>query len=103
MFENNYCIEIIYLTYRTIVGVGGIMQIKIRQMSTDGESRSEAKVEIKEVLINEDIMHPEGESISLCFRGKNTSGILDLKSEELDGIYKAVKKRLHLIKGISKL
>ncbi|MFT4304367.1 MAG: hypothetical protein ACMXYG_07410 [Candidatus Woesearchaeota archaeon] len=79
------------------------MQLKLRQINSDGETRNEVRSEIKEIIINEDILHPESESISICFRGKNSSGIIDISPEEFDALSRAVKKRLHLIKGISKI
>ena len=48
-------------------------------------------------------MHPKKESISIGFRGKNSSGIIELKTKELEHIYNSVKKRTHLIKGFKKM
>ena len=59
--------------------------------------------EVKEVLINEDIFHPEAESVSICFRGKNSSGIVDFSPKELESILESVKSRMHLVKGLQRL
>ncbi len=79
------------------------MQIKLRKVNQDGLVRVETGGQIQEVLINEDILHPDQESISLCFRGKNSSGIVDLTPAEIDQLYETVRSRMHLIKGLRAL
>ena len=76
------------------------MNLKVRKTNQDGTVRVESGGKIKEVLINEDFLNPEGESISVCFRGINSSGIIDFSPRELEMIFNSVKNRLHLIKGI---
>jgi len=76
------------------------MNCKIRKQNGDGIVRLETSGTVREVLINEDFLHPNNESISLCFTGKHSSGIIDLSTKELDIILQAVKKRNHLIKGL---
>lgn len=75
------------------------MQVKIRKINSDGMVRLESTGDIKEVLINEDFLNPKNESISVCFKGKNSSGIVDFTPKEIEDLYKTVKTRLHLIKG----
>jgi hypothetical protein len=79
------------------------MIIKIRKQNSDGIVRVETSGEVKEVLINEDILHPDKESVSLCFRGKNSSGIVDMTPREIEILYDSVKSRMHLIKGFKML
>jgi hypothetical protein len=79
------------------------MQIKLRKLNQDGVVKVETSGQIQEVLINEDIFHPDQESISLCFRGKNSSGIIDITPAEFDKLYETVKSRMHLIKGLGAL
>lgn len=79
------------------------MQIKVRKVNQDGIVRLETSGAIQEVLINEDILHPDAESISLCFRGKNSSGIVDMTPAEIDKLYESIKNRMHLIKGLRRL
>ena len=69
----------------------------------DGIVRLELSGEVKEVLINEDIIHPDKESISVCFKGENSSGIVDFTPSEIEKLYEAVKGRIHLIKAFKKL
>ncbi len=78
------------------------MEIKIRKQNQDGIVRLESSGQVREVLINEDIIHPNRESISVCYMGKNSSGIIDFTPEEIEHLYAVVKKRVHLIKGLKK-
>jgi len=75
------------------------MKLKLRKTNKDGLIRVESGGQIKEILINEDFLHPGSESISICFRGKDSSGIIDFTAKELEEVYKATKQRMHLIKG----
>ena len=79
------------------------MKIKVKKTNPDGMVRLETSAEIKEVLINEDLLHPEDESIALGFRGKNSSGLIELSPEEFERMYDLVKSRMHLIKGFKRL
>ena len=78
------------------------MKIKLKKQNSDGIIRVETRGDVKEILINEDLLHPKKESISVCYRGKNSSGIVDFSPEEIEKIYLAVKDRIHLIKGFKK-
>lgn len=79
------------------------MKIKLKKENLDGVTRVETSGDIKEIIINEDLLNPNNESISVCYRGKNSSGIIDFTPEEIEKIYDSVKKRVHLIKGFKKL
>ena len=79
------------------------MKIKLKKENKDGVVRVESGGTIREVLINEDILNPGAEMISLCFRGTNSSGIIDLSAEEFEKLYFSVKDRMHLIKGLKRL
>lgn len=79
------------------------MKLRIKNENNDGIVRMESLGAVKEVLINEDLMHPEKESISVCFRGKNSSGIIDFNPSEIGMIYDAVKDRIQLIKQFKRL
>lgn len=82
---------------------GDNMHIRIRKKNKDGIVRMESSGTIREVLINEDFLNPQKEAISLCFRGRDSSGIIDLAPEEVEHLYKSVKQKLHLIRGIKTL
>ena len=79
------------------------MKIRLRKQNKDGLVRLETSGDIKEVLINENLLYPDQESISLCFRGSNSSGIVDLAPEEFEKLFDTVKSRIHLIKGFKRL
>lgn len=79
------------------------MELKIKKENQDGIVRVESSGKIIEVLINEDILHPRQETISVCFRGKSSSGIVDFAPAEIEKLYNSVKNRIHLIKGFKKL
>ncbi len=79
------------------------MQIKIRKQNQDGIVRLESSGDVREIIINEDILDSDNESVSICFRGKNSSGIIDLSPQELEKLYDAVKARINVIKGFRKL
>jgi hypothetical protein len=76
------------------------MKIKVKKVNKDGLVRLETSGEIKDVLINEDFLSPNDETIALCFRGENSSGIVELRTKEFEEVYKQIRKRIHLIKGI---
>lgn len=79
------------------------MKIKVRKENKDGNVRLETSGIIKEVLIKEDILYPEGESVAICFKGKDSSGIIELSVKELEELMHNVRGRMHLIKGFERL
>ncbi len=76
------------------------MNIKTRINSSKGNVKLENRVDLIEVMINEDFLHPNQESIALGFRNKDSSGLIELSPKEVDEILKAVEKKKHLIKGV---
>ncbi len=79
------------------------MKIKLKKQNQDGVVRIETGGNIKEVVINEDLLNPKNESISVCYRGKNSSGIVYFSPVEIEKIYNTIKNRIHLIKGFKQL
>lgn len=75
------------------------MILRVKKKNSDGMVRLETSGEVKEILINEEFMHPEHESVSICFRGRNSSGIAEFKTKELEEIFSKLKNKTHLIKG----
>jgi len=76
------------------------MKIKTKKQNADGLVRLETSGELKEVLINEDFLHPNDASVALCFKGKDSSGIIELTTKELEIINKEIAPKLHLLKNI---
>ena len=79
------------------------MRIKLTSRNDDGTTHHNHKTRIQEVIINEDLLHPGEESISVIIEGESTNGIVDFTPEEFESVYDAVKGRLHLIKGFKRL
>lgn len=75
------------------------MKARIRKTNKDGHVRIETSGAVKEVIINEDFLHPANEHISVCFKGDSSSGIIDLSMKEAEMIVKAMREKKHLIKG----
>ncbi len=73
------------------------MKVKAKKQNEDGIVRLESGGEIKEIIINEDFLHPKDASIALCFRGKNSSGIVELTPEEIKFISKKIAPKMHLL------
>jgi len=76
------------------------MKARIKKAIGNKIVRVEGYGDIKEVIINKDLFHPEQESIALCFRGESSSGIIDLSSKEIEMLYKEMSKKKHLFKDI---
>jgi hypothetical protein len=76
------------------------MQIRVKKKNPDGLVRLQTAGEVKDILINEDLLQPERESVSVCFRGKSSSGIVDFSPKEIEHIYNISRKRTGLIKGV---
>jgi len=79
------------------------MKLRIKKMNTDGLVRLESSGNIVEILVNEDFLHKDEESISICFRGRNSSGIVDLTMEEAKKIVDVLDAKKHLIKDFKVL
>jgi len=76
------------------------MKIKTKKKNYDGIVKLETSGELKEVIINEDFLHPNSASIALCFKGRDSSGIVELTPKEIEIINKEIAPRMHLMKNI---
>ena len=74
------------------------MKIKSKKQNKDGIVRLETSGEIKEVLINEDFLKPNDASIALCYKGNESSGIIELTPKEIEKLINSVQPKLHLMK-----
>ena len=79
------------------------MKLKLRSTTGAGSVTIEKEAAIKEVMINEDFLHPNHESIAIGFRNKDASGIIEISTEEFDKLVVSVQRKLHLIKGVKAL
>ncbi len=69
------------------------MKVRIRKKNRDGVVRLESSGEIKEFMINEDFLKPKDAYVSVCFKGKESSGIIDLSFKEIEILNKEVKEK----------
>jgi len=76
------------------------MRIKTKKQNSDGIVRLETSGALKEIVINEDFLHPNDASIALCFRGQNSSGIIELTPKEIEILNKELTKKMHLLKDV---
>lgn len=72
------------------------MEIKVKKKNRDGIVRLESSGAIKEVFVNEDFVK---ETVSVCFKGKSSSGIVNFTPSEIENMYNLIKGRTHLVKG----
>lgn len=79
------------------------MIIKLKTKKFWTSKKILAKNKIEEIDINEDIMHPEKESVKICFRGQKNSGIIEMSTEEAEELIKSIKGRIGLIKAVKKI
>ncbi|MFA6022576.1 MAG: hypothetical protein WC781_00645 [Candidatus Pacearchaeota archaeon] len=79
------------------------MKAKIKKFNEDGVVRLETSGEIKEMMISQDIMAPGKDSVDVCFKGINSSGIISFKPEEIERLYNTLQKKNNLIKGFGKI
>ena len=63
----------------------------------DGIVRLESSGELKEIILNEDFLNPKDESIALCFKGKNSSGIIEITLKEFENLSREIDKKKHLL------
>ncbi len=75
------------------------MDIKTKKQNYDGIVRLETSGEIKEIIFKEDFLKPDKSAIQICFRGKSSSGIVELNKTELEKIYKDTIPKLNLLKS----
>jgi hypothetical protein len=76
------------------------MKIKTKKRNEDGIVKLETSGELKEIILNEDFLGPDKASIALCFRGKNSSGIVELTLEEINFLNKELIPKMNLLKGV---
>jgi predicted ATP-grasp superfamily ATP-dependent carboligase len=76
------------------------MKIKLKKHDSGKVHRLEASGEIKEILINQDFIEPKKVSVSLCFKGDDSSGIVELLPEEFDVINREITYKKNILKKV---
>src|SRR3989344_4259282 len=66
----------------------------------DVSNRTSPSGQIKEVLINEALLKPKEALVSICFRGKSSSGIVEISAKEFESLYKQIEPKLSMLKGV---
>lgn len=77
-----------------------LMHTRIKKLRDGQVYRTEASGDIKEVLIHSNMIQPEKAKISICFKGNNSSGIIELTESEANELYKTLSSKIGLIKDI---
>lgn len=76
------------------------MNVKTKKSNPDGMVRLETSGKIREIRINEDFLNPKGTSVSICFMGKSSSGIIELTKEEVEFISEKVSPKMKQISDV---
>lgn len=79
------------------------MQIKTKKHNADGMVRLETSGQLKEIVISEDFLNPEKASVALCFKGKNSSGIVHLSLNEVKFLAREIEPKLSMMENIKVL
>ena len=74
------------------------MKIKVKKLEHGEVKRVESRASINEVLSSYDILNPESAVIQVCFRGLNSSGILELSAHEAEKLSKSLAPLIKLKK-----
>ena len=70
------------------------MQIKSKKHNADGLVRLETSGQLKEIIINEDFLNPDKASVALCFKGKDSSGIVHLSLNEVKFLAREIEPKI---------
>lgn len=73
------------------------MKVRIKKKNKDGVVRLESSGAVKEIIINEDFLKPKDAYVSVCFKGKESSGIIDLSVLEIEELNREVHKKKNLL------
>jgi len=76
------------------------MKIRSKKQNADGIVRVETSGEVREVLLQEDFLKPNEASVAICYKGKDSSGIINFTPQEMESIIKQISSKLDLFKGI---
>ncbi len=76
------------------------MNIKTKKKNFDGFVKLETSGEIKEFFISEDFLNPKDAKVSVCFRGKDSSGIINFSVNEIEKMYKEVWPKINEFRNV---
>ncbi|MBI5803159.1 hypothetical protein HY448_00555 [Candidatus Pacearchaeota archaeon] len=69
------------------------MNVRTKKQHNDDILRLETSGEIREIILNEDFLNPKQISVLVCFRGENSSGIVELTPEEVKKIHSELQSK----------
>lgn len=72
------------------------MQVKVKKKNKDGLVRLETSGEIKEFIQKEDFLDLENSNLLVCFRGKDSSGIIELEERDIEMLHQEIQRRKQL-------
>jgi len=75
------------------------MEIKVKKKKFGRIARFETTGKIKEFIFKEDVLKSKESSLLLCFRGKDSSGIIELSPGDIEKVYEEISYRKKLLSG----
>ena len=73
------------------------MRIRLKQIAGLGVKRSDSRNKIDNVVVKESLLDPSREVISIFFRGKESSGILDMTTSEFEMLINSIVPNVKLV------
>jgi len=83
-----------------VLGVRFLMKIRVKKQNSDGIVRLETSGQVKEVLLKEDFLKPDNASVHVCFKGKDSSGIVELSPHEARELFRESMPKLKILEGV---
>jgi hypothetical protein len=77
------------------------MRIRVKKSIPYGVSKIESSSNIDDIVVEENLLSPEKETISIFFRGNDSSGILNLTTKEFESLMNSVKPNINLVKTMN--
>ena len=76
------------------------MHIRTKKLHNHTIIRSEASGDVKEVVLREDFMRSNDDAFDICFRGRESSGVVELSRKEAENLCKEISSKLKRIKPV---
>ncbi|MFA7707715.1 MAG: hypothetical protein WCX73_02090 [Candidatus Pacearchaeota archaeon] len=76
------------------------MIIKTKYKTRNGLRKIKNHVHIEELIINENLVNPKSEKFEIGFRNNHTSGIIELRPDEVERLVKTIGNKTSLIKTV---
>jgi len=78
------------------------MRLRVKKQTPAGFERIESISRIDNVVIEENLLAPEKETISIFFKGDDSSGILNITIKEFESLSNSIKPNIHLVNPAKK-